>query len=140
LIPKAAVDGEMAPVGMSDPPARAGICLVAQRDPIHIDFGGAASPKLFAHVVEYADGWMPLGGGGLDTAIPELRRTFEAAGRDPSSARVIVSGALPDEAKLDRLRVKGADEALFFLPSGDRDVVLPALDQCAAVANASRAG
>ena len=27
--------------------------------------GGAAGPKLFAHIAEYADGWIPIGGAGL---------------------------------------------------------------------------
>ncbi|MPY41918.1 TIGR03619 family F420-dependent LLM class oxidoreductase, partial [Streptomyces phyllanthi] len=27
--------------------------------------GGAAGPKLFAHISEYADGWLPIGGRGL---------------------------------------------------------------------------
>nr|BFE87541.1 hypothetical protein GCM10020093_101420 [Planobispora longispora] len=30
--------------------------------PVYV--GGAAGPKLFAHVAEYADGWMPIGGRG----------------------------------------------------------------------------
>jgi alkanesulfonate monooxygenase SsuD/methylene tetrahydromethanopterin reductase-like flavin-dependent oxidoreductase (luciferase family) len=103
-------------------------------------FGGVASPALFAHVVEFADGWIPLGASGLDASIPELRRGFEAAGRDPRSARVVVTGALPDEGKCARLRAKGVDEAVFFLPSADRETVLPVLDRCAEVARAARAG
>ncbi|MPY59952.1 TIGR03619 family F420-dependent LLM class oxidoreductase, partial [Streptomyces spongiae] len=35
--------------------------------------GGAAGPKLFAHVCEYADGWMPIGGRGLGESLPVLR-------------------------------------------------------------------
>jgi probable F420-dependent oxidoreductase len=105
-----------------------------------IVFGGVASPKLFAHVAEYADGWMPLGSSGLDVAIPELRRAFQEAGRAPESAKVIVSVAPLDESKLDRLRAKGVDEAVFFLPTGDRDAVLPMLDRCAKAASALRAG
>ena len=27
--------------------------------------GGGAGPKLFAHIAEYADGWMPIGGAGM---------------------------------------------------------------------------
>ena len=45
------------------------------RPPILI--GGGAGPTLFAHVAEYADGWIPIGGAGLRAAIPELRRPLE---------------------------------------------------------------
>src|SRR5262245_18653038 len=30
--------------------------------------GGAAGPKLFAHIAEYGDGWIPIGGGGVHAA------------------------------------------------------------------------
>ena len=32
--------------------------------------GGGAGPKLFDHIAEYADGWMPIGGAGLREALP----------------------------------------------------------------------
>ncbi|MET7442681.1 TIGR03619 family F420-dependent LLM class oxidoreductase, partial [Streptomyces sp. NPDC005568] len=35
--------------------------------------GGAAGPRLFAHISEYADGWMPIGGRGLAESVPALR-------------------------------------------------------------------
>lgn len=35
--------------------------------------GGAAGPKLFAHIAEYGDGWIPIGGAGVGRALPELR-------------------------------------------------------------------
>ena len=48
--------------------------------------GGAAGPKLFAHIAEYADGWIPIGGAGVREALPELQRACEARGRDPADA------------------------------------------------------
>src|SRR4051812_11792453 len=34
--------------------------------------GGAAGPKLFAAIAEWADGWMPIGGSGLRESLPRL--------------------------------------------------------------------
>jgi len=51
--------------------------------------GGAAGPTLFAHVAEYAQGWIPIGGAGLARAVPELRRVVEEAGRDPSTLEIV---------------------------------------------------
>ena len=49
--------------------------------------GGAAGPKMFAHIAEYADGWIPIGGRGIRDALPDLHAACEAVGRDPSSLR-----------------------------------------------------
>src|SRR5207248_10139535 len=57
--------------------------------------GGAAGPTLFRHVVEYGDGWMPIGGG-VKEQLPELRRLAEEAGRDPDAIQVMVTAARPD--------------------------------------------
>ena len=48
------------------------------RPRVPILHGGAAGPKLFAHIAEYGDGWIPIGGAGLTDAIPRLR---DAGGR-----------------------------------------------------------
>jgi probable F420-dependent oxidoreductase len=90
--------------------------------------GGAAGPRLFAHVAEWADGWMPIGGAGIQQALPELRRAFEARGRDPASLHVVPMGVLPDSAKLDYYASIGVTEAILRLPSAPRDEVLPILD------------
>jgi probable F420-dependent oxidoreductase len=90
--------------------------------------GGAAGPRLFAHVAEWADGWMPIGGAGIKQALPELRRAFEARGRDPASLHVVPMGVLPDSAKLDYYASIGVTEAILRLPSAPRDEVLPILD------------
>jgi probable F420-dependent oxidoreductase len=103
--------------------------------------GGAASPKLFAHVAEYADGWMPIGGSGLGEAVPALRRAFEQAGRSAEAAKLVVCGsALDDAGKLAHFRAIGVGETVGFLPSAGRDAVLPVLDRYAAVVSAVRAG
>ncbi|MEV0200298.1 LLM class F420-dependent oxidoreductase [Nonomuraea sp. NPDC050691] len=95
--------------------------------PVHI--GGAAGPKMFAHVAEYADGWMPIGGKGIKAALPALREACEKAGRP--MARVIPFGTLPTREKLDYYAELGIEETVANLPSGPADVVLPALDEYA---------
>ena len=101
--------------------------------PVYI--GGAAGPKLFAHVAEYADGWIPIGGAGLKQALPELRRAWEERGRDPKALHVVPMGVLPDEAKLDYYASLGVTEAVLRLPSAPRDQVMPVLDAYARFAS-----
>src|SRR5688572_30862700 len=85
--------------------------------------GGAPGPKLFAHIAEYCDGWIPIGGAGLADALPELRRVVEEAGRDPSALHVVPFGTLPDEGKLARYAELGCTEVVLRLPAGTRDEV-----------------
>jgi probable F420-dependent oxidoreductase len=94
--------------------------------------GGGAGPKLFAHAVEYADGWMPIGGAGLSQALPTLRAALEEAGRDPGHFEIVPFAAIPDHGKLDHYRDLGVTETVFDLPSAPRDEVLAALDRVAA--------
>lgn len=95
--------------------------------------GGGAGPKLFAHIAEYADGWIPIGGAGLSESIPALRAAFEAAGRDPDSLRVIPFGSLPSPDKLEHFERIGVTECVFRLPSAPTDAVLRVLDDQAAL-------
>ena len=90
--------------------------------------GGAAGPALFAHVAEYADGWIPIGGAGVREALPQLHRAVEAAGRDPATVRVIPFGTIPDPGKLEYYASIGIDEVVLRVPAGDRDAVVPVLD------------
>jgi probable F420-dependent oxidoreductase len=91
--------------------------------------GGAAGPKLFAHIAEYADGWIPIGGAGVRAALPELRGALEAAGRDPATLRVVPFGTLPDPGKLEYYESIGVTEIVLRVPTGDADAVLPILDE-----------
>lgn len=93
--------------------------------------GGAAGPKLFAHIVEYADGWLPIGGAGVRGALAELGAAAERVGRDPASLRVVPFGTLADRAKLDYYAELGIDEVVLRLPSAPADRVLPLLDSYA---------
>jgi len=93
--------------------------------------GGAAGPKLFAHIAEYGDGWIPIGGGGVRAVLPDLHAAFEAAGRDPAELRIVPFGTLPDPGKLEYYASIGVDEVVLRVPGGDATMVMPVLDEYA---------
>jgi probable F420-dependent oxidoreductase len=104
----------------------------AGRPPILV--GGAPGPKLFAHVAEYADGWIPIGGAGVRAALADLERACEERGRDPKTLRIVPFGTVPDPGKLEYYESMGIDEVVLRLPGGPRDRVLPRLDALAELA------
>jgi len=93
--------------------------------------GGAAGPQLFAHIAEYGDGWMPIGGAGIKQALPELRAQLAARGRDSARLHLVPMGVLPDAAKLAYYRDVGVTECVLRVPSAPREAVLPVLDEYA---------
>lgn len=90
--------------------------------------GGRATPALFAHIAEFADGWMPIGGSGLGETLPLLHKAFTEAGRDPASAEIVPFGTEPSPGKLDYYESIGIKEVIAALPEGGPDEVLPVLD------------
>jgi probable F420-dependent oxidoreductase len=95
--------------------------------------GGAPGPKLFAHVAEYADGWIPIGGAGIRAALPDLHRACEAAGRDPATLQIVPFGTVPDAGKLEYYESIGVTEVVLRVPGGGADRVLPILDEYASL-------
>ena len=93
--------------------------------------GGAPGPKMFAHIAEYADGWIPIGGAGIRAAMPDLERACEAAGRDPATLQIVPFGTVPDAGKLEYYESIGVTEVVLRLPGGGADRVLPMLDEYA---------
>jgi probable F420-dependent oxidoreductase len=91
--------------------------------------GGAAGPKLFAHIAEYADGWIPIGGRGVSENKPKLEAAFEEAGRDPSTLRISIFGAQPDAGKIEHYGEMGVERVVLWVPPAGPDVVLPLLDK-----------
>ena len=91
--------------------------------------GGAAGPKLFRAIAEYADGWIPIGGRGLTENLPKLQAAFEEAGRDPATIGISVFGAQPDPGRIEHYGELGVDRVVLWLPPADRDTVLPILDK-----------
>ncbi|MFE5483744.1 LLM class F420-dependent oxidoreductase [Streptomyces sp. NPDC056527] len=93
--------------------------------------GGAAGPRLFAQIAEYAHGWMPIGGRGLTQSMPVLRETWEKAGRDPKTLQVVPYAVLPNPGKLAHYAELGCEEVVLQLPPGDESEVLGVLDEYA---------
>ncbi|MDQ0961098.1 putative F420-dependent oxidoreductase [Streptomyces sp. B4I13] len=90
--------------------------------------GGAAGPKLFSHICEYADGWLPIGGRGLSESLPVLRTAWADAGRDPSALQVVPYAVHPSPGKLAHYAELGIDEVVVQLPPAGEAEVLGLLD------------
>ena len=90
--------------------------------------GGGAGPTLFTAIASWADGWMPMGGGGLARALPELRARVEDAGRDPDGLHIAPMAVEPTADKLAYYRSIGVTEVGMRLPTAPRDEVMRTLD------------
>ncbi len=92
---------------------------------------GGHSRQVLERVVEYCDGWLPLGARGeaIIPHIARLRQLAEERGRDPKSVSVSVYWAPADRAIIEKYRDAGVERVIFGLPSAERDTVLPLLDR-----------
>ena len=93
---------------------------------------GGDGARTLERVVEYGDGWMPIGGRGghaLAERIAELQVLAKAAGRD--RIPVSVFGARPDKETLEHLAEIGVDRAIFGVRPAPADEVLPAITRYA---------
>ena len=93
---------------------------------------GGSARNVFKRVVAYADGWMPVGATTDDiragrAALDELA---QAAGRDPGSIEILVSGAA-DLEEIKRAEDAGATMATVRIPSSAPGEALPALEKMA---------
>jgi probable F420-dependent oxidoreductase len=95
--------------------------------------GGSPGPKLFAHVAEYAQGWIPIGAAGIRESLPDLRRAMEEAGRDFAELEIVPFGSEASAEKLDYFESIGITEVVFRVPAAPADDVLPILDRQAKI-------
>jgi len=92
--------------------------------------GGAPTRRKFAHISEFADGWMPLDREDLETGIPKLQEAWGRAGRDPEGLEVVLVAYMPpDAAAIERYRALGVTELAFGVTGGDPDQVKRRLDK-----------
>lgn len=90
--------------------------------------GGAAGPKTIADMVEFCDGWLPLGTRhDLVGNIETVRQALRDAGRDPEEFDISLYGAPRDEGTLERLAEMGINRIVFTIPAVDRDTVVEKL-------------
>jgi len=90
--------------------------------------GGGTGPRLWEHLIRWADGWIPIGGAGLTSAIPRLHDDLAAADRDPTAFEIVPFGSWPDQGKVEHFGSIGVTETVFRLPSAGRDATLAELD------------
>jgi probable F420-dependent oxidoreductase len=97
---------------------------------------GGNTDHTLRRVVEFCDGWIPLGRAGFDAPkeVARLQRAAEAGKRDPKSLSVTVFGAAADKAALDAYRNAGIDRALLQIPDESRDEILRLVDKLAPLA------
>ncbi|MGV9313827.1 TIGR03619 family F420-dependent LLM class oxidoreductase [Streptomyces sp. NPDC003691] len=91
--------------------------------------GGAAGPKLFSHIVEYGDGWLPIKGADLRETLPRLRTAWEEAGRDPAALQVVPYAVDPTPERLAVFEELGIEEAVLLMPAEEEPGMLRALDE-----------
>jgi probable F420-dependent oxidoreductase len=96
-----------------------------------IIMGAGAGPRTIAHMVEFCDGWIPLGRHELGPKVTEVRRAVEDGGRDPSSFQLINYGTRTDSSIIDTLLEYGFNEAVFSVESDQPERVIEALDTIA---------
>ena len=96
-----------------------------QRPHPPIIMGGAAGPKTIADMVEFCDGWMPLGTRhDLDGKLSIVRKAVEDAGRDPSDFSITAYGAKGADENVEHLIELGVDRIVFNLPQREPAEVL----------------
>ena len=96
---------------------------------------GGAGPRTLDRVIEYGDGWMPIGGrtgAVLGEKIKELQEKAQAAGRGPIP--VSVFGVPPSKEALESYEAMGVERVLFGLRPEGAENVIPALKRYAEVA------
>ncbi len=101
-----------------------------------IVLGGNAGPKTAAHLAEFCDGWMPIGGRHPLEKWSLIVDACEKIGRDPDTIERGMFGALPEEAKLNELAADGFGRAVLALPQGPRNDVMAKLDELAPLVTA----
>jgi probable F420-dependent oxidoreductase len=96
---------------------------------------GGESKYTLQRIAGFCNGWLPRGRGGFDpvSKLDTLKALFEEAGRDIGELTVTVFGARAEREVLDYYRAAGITRVLFGLPSAGRDVILPKLDEYAAL-------
>ncbi len=92
-----------------------------------IILGAGAGPKAMAHVAEFCDGWMPIGGRhDVGKAMRLLEEACTAVGRDPAEIELTYFYTKPDRAFIDALGEQGFARVIFKL--GHQDGAMPAAE------------
>ena len=101
---------------------------------------GSLSMKAVDRVVEYCDGWYPVGAEyqALARRVQALREAADRAGREFSTIDLSVAVVAPNEESCKRMRELGFSHLVLGIASEPRDKALAALDKRAALAKRLR--
>jgi hypothetical protein len=92
--------------------------------------GGGTGDSVLAAAAAL-DGWIPIGGSGLATALPRLRALAEEAGQDPAALSVVPFGTIAERGKLEHFAGLGVTEVVLRIRAGDEGSVRRELDALA---------
>ncbi|MDW3219146.1 MAG: LLM class F420-dependent oxidoreductase [Acidimicrobiales bacterium] len=103
--------------------------------PIHVGGGSPSGPRRAAR---YGNGWMPIHGrGSMLDELDVLATECEKNGRDVAEIELSLYAAPPDPAVVETHEAAGVSRFIFGLPPAGEDVLLPLLDDYAAVIETS---
>ena len=113
------------------PPVRC-LPLPVQKPHPPVLLGGEAK-NVFRRIVQWADGWLPLRMSPEQVAAARatLSEMADAAGRDPKSITITVSGVSTDKDAIKQYEDAGADRALVRLTQTGQSEVLGELEDMA---------
>jgi probable F420-dependent oxidoreductase len=94
---------------------------------------GVHSGNGLNRVVNYCDGWIPVGAAMQDfrSSLQDLRARAEKAGRNPKELAVSIFMGPDKEDALRQYQELGVERVVFGVPSEGKDKVLPMLDKYA---------
>ncbi|MBI3127382.1 MAG: LLM class F420-dependent oxidoreductase [Candidatus Tectomicrobia bacterium] len=96
---------------------------------------GGDGPRTLERVVRYGDEWMPIPRG-KDVSFKEKMDRLNEMAAKAGRGKIPVSlfFAPPEAGALERHKKDGVHRCLFYLPSAGKDILLPKLDELAALA------
>ena len=97
---------------------------------------GGDTPKARQRVVDFCDGWIPIGFNpdAVLTGMKDLAERARAAGKTPEDFPVSVFGAPANAEVLRKFAAAGVQRVNFWVPPKPKDEVLPILDGYAQLA------
>lgn len=111
-----------------------------QRPHPPILIGGGPGPGTVRHLVEHADGWLPIDDGrySVEDGWSRIRDAAVRVDRDPSTLSLNVFGFRPGAVRgarprIEALRALGTESVVFHVPVEAEQVVLDGLDALATV-------
>ena len=94
---------------------------------------GSHVPRVFNRIVEYGDGWIPIGRPPeeVSNARIKLNTLAEAAGRDPASITITVTNVPVNREVIAAYEKAGADRVVLSLETADKATSLRHLERIA---------